>query len=105
QDKGDLLVVAQVSEPVPGEHAFAGDDQAVTVGGDSLEEGLGVGRDGLLQGGLPLGVQDVEGQGPDVEIDATVESVPFVVEPHRGLRVGGTLGGWLLPSVSEAKGP
>jgi hypothetical protein len=86
QDEGDLLLLAEVGQPVPGEHALTGDGQAVAEGGDGLEEGLGAGRDGLGQGGRALGVEDVQGEGPGVQVDAAVESVLLVVEPHHGLR-------------------
>jgi hypothetical protein len=39
--------------------------------------------------GVAVAVKDADGEGPGVEIDAAVESVRLVVEPHHGLRVKG----------------
>ena len=41
QDEGDAVVLAQVGEPVPGEHALAPDDETVAVRLDGAEEGGG----------------------------------------------------------------
>ena len=91
QDEGNALGGAEVSEPVPGEQALAGDGEPVAEGGDGLEECLGAGGERPGEGGLALGVEDVQGQGPGVEVDAAVESVLPVLEPHHGLRVRGYL--------------
>ena len=48
-------------------------------------------------------VEDAQGQGPGVEVDAAVESVLLVVEPHRGLRVRGLK--LATSSVPDAKRP
>jgi hypothetical protein len=87
EDEGDLLVLAQVGEPVPGEQALAGDGEAFAAGGDGAEEGFGCGGESLSEDGLALVVEGVQGEGPGVQIDAAVESVLLVVEPHHGLRV------------------
>jgi predicted outer membrane repeat protein len=39
QDEGDLLLLAQIGKPVPGEHALTGDDEPLAEGLDRLEEG------------------------------------------------------------------
>src|SRR5262249_17046276 len=80
-------------EPVPSEHALTGDSESVTEGLDGLEEGVGRGGDGVVEDGGAVGVEDAEGEGPGVEVDAAVESVLLVVEPHHGLR---GMGDWLL---------
>jgi hypothetical protein len=51
-----------------------------------------------------LVVEDAEGQGSGVEIDATVESVLLVVESHHGLRVKGYLS-LVTSSMPAAKRP
>ena len=84
------MLLAQVGEPVPGEHALAADDQALAEGGESVEEGIGAGGQVLLEAGLTLGVQDVDVHGPCVQIDAAVESVRLLigwllVKAHHGL--------------------
>jgi hypothetical protein len=54
-----------------------------------VEEGLGAGGEGLLEGGVALGVEHVHGQSPGVQSDATVEFVWLVVASPRGLRGSG----------------
>jgi hypothetical protein len=73
QDEGDALVLAQVGQPVPGEQAFGGDNQAVAEGRERVEDGLGAGVEGAGQALLSLRVEDAQGQSPGVEIDAAVE--------------------------------
>ena len=84
-------MLAEVGEPVPGEHALTGDGESVAEGGDGLEKGVGAGGDSLLPDDGSFGVEDAEGQGSGVEIDAAIESVLLVVESHHGLRVKGYL--------------
>jgi len=76
----------------------------LAVGGEGVEDGLGRSGDGEAGDDLSLGVEDAEGEGPGVEIDAAVESVLSVVEPHHGLRVEGC---WSLvtSSMPETKRP
>ena len=57
--KGMLVVLAQIGEPVPGEHALAADDQALRNGCNGLEEGFGPGRQIAFEDGLALVVEDV----------------------------------------------
>src|SRR5262249_15866504 len=90
-DEGDLLVVAEVGEPVPGEHALAGDDQPVTERLYGLEEGVGRGGQGDGEGGLAGRVEGGQGEGSGGQSIAAVGSVVLVVESHHGLRVKGYL--------------
>ena len=91
QDEGDVLGDAQVGEPVPGVGALGANHQAVAEGGDGAAEGVGVaGQVLVLDDGAGL-VEDAQVHGPGVQIDAAVESVLRGVEPHRGLRVRGTV--------------
>src|SRR5262249_50369370 len=56
QDEGDALGGAGVGQPVPGDHALAGDDQAVAVGRDGPEGVPLGGGDVLVQQGAPVTV-------------------------------------------------
>src|SRR5262249_39098972 len=87
----DLLLLAQVGKPVPGEHALAGDGQAVAEGSNGLEESIWPGGEGLVQDDSSGRVENTEGERPGMEIDAAVESVLLIVESHRGFRVRGYL--------------
>jgi hypothetical protein len=86
EDEGDALFGAEVGEPVPGEHALAGNGVAVAEGIDSSAEGVGGGGDGLGEDGLAGSLENVQGQGSGVQIDAAIESVLLVVESHHGVR-------------------
>ena len=76
------MVLAQVGQPVPGEHALGADDQAVAEGLHGVEEGMRVGRQVLLKGGLALVVEDVGEHASGVQIDAGVKSVLTGVAAH-----------------------
>ena len=52
EHEGDRLVLAEVGEPVPGEHALAADDEAVAEGRDGVEEGVGAGGQIAFEDGL-----------------------------------------------------
>ena len=82
QDEGDGLVLAQVGEPVPGEHALAADDQAVAEGRDGVEKGLGLGGKIRLEDGLAGVVENVDVHASGVQIDAGVKSVLTGVAAH-----------------------
>ena len=75
QDEGDALILAEVGEPVPGEHALGGDDQSVAVGLDGLEEELGIGAKVLVDDNGVVLVEDADVHGSGVQIDAGIVSV------------------------------
>jgi len=86
EDEGDLFLLAEVGEPVPGEQARAGDGHVLAEGGEGVADGLGGGSDVAAEGDGAGGVEDADGQGPGVQVDATIESVLLIVESHHGLR-------------------
>src|SRR5262249_13796115 len=51
-----------------------GDEEAVADGSDGFPEGLGVGREVAGAADLPVAVKDDADEGPDVQVDARVES-------------------------------
>jgi len=81
--EGDVLVLAQVGEPVPCEHALGADHEVVAIRRDRLQERPGSGRDVAVQDGLAVGVQDAEVHDPGVQVDAAVILVLLRVEAHR----------------------
>jgi hypothetical protein len=103
EDEGEAFSVAEVGEPVPAEEALAADDEVVAEGGDGVEEGGAVRRDGLLQADVAVVVKEAERQGPGVEIDAAVESVLLGVEAHHGPR--GLRGGLIPQRGGEEQTP
>jgi hypothetical protein len=93
EHEGDPFLVAEVGEPVPGEHALAGDGQAGAEGRHGFKDGLRGGGDGVVEDDGTLGIEDADRQGPGMEVDAAGKLVGLGVEPHHGLR---GMGDWLL---------
>ena len=81
----DLIRLPQVGEPVPGEHALAGDDQAFAERRYGLEDRLGFGGAGLFADDVAAGVEDAQRNASGMQIDAAVGSVGLVVIAHHGL--------------------
>jgi hypothetical protein len=48
ENEGDLLLGAEISEPIPGEHALYGHYEILTEGSDGFEKGLGSGGEVLV---------------------------------------------------------
>jgi len=82
EDEGDPFFFAEISEPVPGEHAFDGDNDVFAVCFDSLEEGIGLSVDVLVEQDVPVLVEDTEIHGPGVKVDTAVEFMLLSVESH-----------------------
>ena len=80
--KGIVLVLAQIGEPVPGEHALDADDQAVAEGRDGVRGRRRAGGEVLVEDDVAVVVEDADVHGSGVQIDAAVESVLLVVEAH-----------------------
>jgi hypothetical protein len=83
EHESNLLLRAQIREPVPGKDALAGDDEALAVRGDRLEECLGRRREIALEDDLAGGIEDAHAHRVRVEVDAAVKAVLARVESHR----------------------
>ena len=70
EDEGNLFFLAEVREQLPGKYALAGDAQSVAEGSNRSAEGIGRRWDVGLNDGVPSAIEHVEGQSPDMEIDA-----------------------------------
>ena len=90
EHEGNAVLVAQVGEPVPGEHAFDGDCQTVTIRRHGVKERARVGGIVLVQDGVARHVEDAQVHAPGMQIHTAVESVRLLierlfVEAHPGL--------------------
>jgi len=85
EDEGDAVLGTEVGEPIPGEHAFDGDDETVAIRSDGIEEGAGLSGKLAVQERLTGVIEDAQVHGPCVQIDAAVESVRLDVKAHHGL--------------------
>ncbi len=81
--KGIPLRRAMVREPVPGEEAFDTDHNILSIGDNRLEKRLGCCLHLSVENDFSILVYDAEVHGPGVQVDATVELVPFGVEAQR----------------------
>jgi hypothetical protein len=100
QDEGNLLLGAQVRQPIPGEHALGRDDQPFAVRANQRQKAVGMGVDVLVNLGLARLVHNADVHASRVQIDAAVEFVLLLVESHRGLP-----GRWMQWSPQPAPQP
>ena len=82
EDEGEAFARAQVGDPVPGEDALDGDHHVVVVRGDHVEQVLQGGRAMAMDADLALRVEDADVHPSRMQIDPTVVSVLFGIEPH-----------------------
>jgi hypothetical protein len=82
QDEANLAFPAQVSNPVPGEHAFNANHQVIQIGRNQLHECLGVGADVFVDKDISLLVQYADIQATGVQINTAVMFVGLGVEFH-----------------------
>jgi len=83
QDEGDVVLGAEVSEPIPGEDALGAHEEVGAVGLDGLKEACGLAAQVAVQKNLAgFVLEDAEVHGPSVEIDPAVVSMLASVEAH-----------------------
>ena len=85
QDEGDIFLGAEISKPIPDEHAFDRDDDIFLVGGNGMEEGFWRGFSVAVEDGFAGLIENTDIHGPSVQIDSTIVFVLFRVELHIGL--------------------
>ena len=73
---------AQVGEPVPGKEACDTDDQVFPGGRNGFEKRCGASRHVPVHQDLPILVQDAEGHGAGMQVDAAVQLVLLRLESH-----------------------
>jgi len=72
----------EVSDPVPGEHAFYSEHDVLTERSDDVEKGIGVRFNVLVNPDLAFGIEDTDVHLLGVQVDSTIELVLFGVEFH-----------------------
>jgi hypothetical protein len=92
QDKGDILLRAEVGDPVPGKDAFNGNDDVLTIRGDGFQKYVGISFDVPMQNDFPFLVEDAEVHRPGVKIDTTVKFVLLGVKSHLRPPIGKRFG-------------
>jgi hypothetical protein len=74
EGEGEVVIAAEVGQPVPAVHALAADYDSVAEGRNGVEEGFGGDAEVTAEEGLSVVVEDDEEEGPGVQIDSGVES-------------------------------
>ena len=92
EDEGDLLLGAEIGEPVTGEDALDADDDLVGVGRDGVEESVRIGVDVPVELDLAVVVDDAELHGTGVQVDAAVVGVAVGEESHWASSFGKMVG-------------
>jgi hypothetical protein len=82
QDEWNLVFVAEISDPVPGEKALDADDNVCTEWGEGIEQELFVSRDLGLTDDLAGLVEHADGEESGMEVDTAVKLMRLVVEVH-----------------------
>jgi hypothetical protein len=82
EDEGNPFPLTQVSQPRPRAHTFDRDDHILPIGGNNLEEGLGVGVGVVVDQNFPVMGDDTDVHRPGMHIDATGKWMLLGVESH-----------------------
>jgi hypothetical protein len=82
EDEGDLFLQAEISQPVPGEDAFGGNDDVITIGSDDREERIRIRREVFVDDGFSCAGEDADIHGPGMKVDPAVVLMFTVVESH-----------------------
>jgi hypothetical protein len=88
QDEGDLLLGAEIGEPIPDEHALDGGDDILPVGLDSPKKGIRRGLSVFVEHGVALLIQDAQVHGSGVQIDSAIKFVLIGVKSHMASSFG-----------------
>ena len=82
ENEGDVLLDTEISDPVPGEHAFDCDHDVLTEGSDDAEKSFRVCMDILVNPDSASGVDNADKHSLGMQVDATIKLVLFSVEIH-----------------------
>jgi len=80
----DALVLAEVRQPVPGEHALDADNQVVAKAFDGLQEFVRLGSHIAMQSLVSVTIENAQIHPLGVQVHATIKLILPVVESHHG---------------------
>jgi hypothetical protein len=83
ENEGDVLLNTEISDPVPGEHAFHGDGNVLAIGINDVEKGSWISFDVLMDHDFAFGVQDAYVHVLCMKVDSAVILVLLGVKFHR----------------------
>ena len=82
EDKGNIFLFAEISQPVLGEHALCTDDHVFPVWFYSPEKGFGICPNIPVQNSFSLPVKDAQVHFIGVQVDSAVKIVLFGIKSH-----------------------
>ena len=82
QDEGYAMLDTQIGDPIPGKHAFHGDDNVLSERLDELEEDFSIGSNVSVQPDLPGFIQNAEIHFFRMKVDSAIKFVLFGVKSH-----------------------
>jgi hypothetical protein len=99
ENEGDVLLGTEVSDPVPGEHAFDSDHDVLAEGSNGTEKSFRVCVDVLMNPDIATGIEDTDKHIFGMQIDSTIKLVLLGVKSHIGFLLLMGYGGVATPSV------
>lgn len=82
QDEGDAMLGTEIGDPIPGEHAFHGNDNVLSERLDDLEEDFAIGFDISVQEDLSGFIEDAQVHFFGMKVDSAIKFVLFGVKSH-----------------------
>jgi hypothetical protein len=82
ENEGNVFFTAEIGEPIPGEDAFNGNDNVLSIWSNGFEKDLRVCFDIPVKYDLSFLVEDAEIHRPGMQIDAAVKFVLLGVKSH-----------------------
>jgi len=88
EDEGDALIGAQIRDPVPGEHAFHGDDEILPIRGYDAEKDCTIGFYVSVQPYFSGFIKDADIHFFGMKVDSAIKFVLFGVKSHMASSFG-----------------
>jgi hypothetical protein len=82
ENEGDVLLDTEISDPIPGEHAFDSDHDVLMEGSNDAEKNFRVCVDILVNPDIAPGIKDTDKHSLRMQVDSTIKLVLFGVEIH-----------------------
>jgi hypothetical protein len=83
-----MVFNTQISDPVPGEHAFDSDHDVLAEGSNGMEKSFRVGVDVMMDPDIAPGIKDANKHVFGMQVDSTIKFVLLGVKSHRASSFG-----------------
>jgi hypothetical protein len=83
ENEGNVLLDTEISDPVPGEHAFDSNHDVLTEGSNGMEKSFLVCVDVLMNPDIASGIDNADKHVFGMQIDSTIKLVLLGVKSHR----------------------